>query len=154
MKHDNIVKKSLLILLALLLVSSVLLMSCGDEDTSSSSDSTASSSTQPTGDSSTGDSSSGDTSSSSEHVHTWEDHYTVDVYPTAEKDGTVSIHCTGCDEKKQETTLPYSETCGGEHAFDEGTRVTVPGGYSYTVYQCADCDEVMVVVDETLTPAE
>jgi hypothetical protein len=38
--------------------------------------------------------------------HAWENEFTVDVKPTDTADGSMSIHCSNCDAKKDVTVLP------------------------------------------------
>lgn len=70
--------------------------------------------------------------------HTWETSYTVDAKPSFEKEGSRSIHCVRCDEKKNVTVIPRLQA-DTEIGYElrlvrtNGDLLTV-ANVSYTIY--------------------
>ncbi|MBE5942742.1 MAG: hypothetical protein E7264_09425 [Lachnospiraceae bacterium] len=46
--------------------------------------------------------------------HMWNSDYTIDIPATATTDGVKSIHCSGCNAKKDEVVIPATGTTGGD----------------------------------------
>lgn len=60
------------------------------------------------------------TACNSDHVHSWEDGFTVDKAATCTEDGSKSIHCKDCDDVKDVTPIPAG------HSWDADFTVDTP----------------------------
>lgn len=76
------------------------------------------------------------TACNSDHVHSWDDGFTVDKAATCTEDGSKSIHCKDCDATRDVTPIPAG------HSWDADFTVDTPAGCaagSKSIH-CANCD--------------
>ena len=71
--------------------------------------------------------------------HNWSDTYTIDREATCAEKGEKSIHCTVCDEKKENSEIELELK---EHIWDEGQIIKNPTNTEKGIkqYKCINCD--------------
>lgn len=70
--------------------------------------------------------------------HAWDADYTTDKKATCEEDGSKSIHCANCDEKKNVTAIPAT---GHDLVLDEESKTEATCNTDgYEKWECSACD--------------
>ncbi len=88
------------------------------------------------------------------HVHEWDSDYTVNIEPTCSEKGSKSIHCKGCDERKNVTEIPATNNhsfsnfiCSHCGEYDEKNLLSY-GACGEGVYYTLDKDGDMRIYGE------
>lgn len=77
--------------------------------------------------------------------HEWESNYTVDKEATCAETGIKSIHCHGCDEKKESTIIPTTdEHSWGNWIIDKSPTCTTTGTKHRTCKVCGKIENAEV----------